>query len=240
MTEGEWLGCTDPRSMLEFLNGEASDRKHRLIACACARRVWERISSTTPAEIELSEAFADGQASAKEIVERWELLIVPKEPRSAWAACAALQWLLNDTDSTSEVAENLIEFAVEFRTLLDGEQHCYNAVYPETDAQRATRNAIFDAETIEQVALIRDIVGNPFCPVSLDSVWLTPTVLSLAESVYNERSLPTGNFEPERLAVLADALEDAGCADADILSHCRGPGPHVRGCWVVDLLLGKQ
>ena len=62
----------------------------------------------------------------------------------------------------------------------------------------------------------------------------------LAEAAYTARSLPQGELDPARLAVLADALEDAGCTDADILGHLRGPGPHVRGCWVIDLLLGKQ
>lgn len=80
--------------------------------------------------------------------------------------------------------------------------------------------------------LLRDIVGNPFRPIALDPAWLTTTVHSLAQTVYDERAF-------DRLPVLADALEDAGCANHELLSHCRGPGSHVRGCWVVDLLLGK-
>jgi len=81
--------------------------------------------------------------------------------------------------------------------------------------------------------LARDVFRNPFRPVTLDCSWLTPTVLALARSVYAERAF-------ERLPVLADALEDAGCTDRSILDHLRGPGPHVRGCWVVDLILGKS
>ena len=88
--------------------------------------------------------------------------------------------------------------------------------------------------------LLREIVGNPFRPVALDPAWRTPSVVSLAQAAYEERILPGGTLDSERLAVLADALEEAGCDNADILSHLRGPGPHVRGCWVVDLLLGKE
>lgn len=67
--------------------------------------------------------------------------------------------------------------------------------------------------------------------------WLTPTVKALAEAAYEQR-LNNGTLDPDRLLVLADALEDAGCTDAEILQHLRGPGPHVGGCWVIDLLRG--
>jgi hypothetical protein len=92
-------------------------------------------------------------------------------------------------------------------------------------------------ERIAQADFLRDLFGNPFrLPPNIDRAWLAwsdGTVVKLTRSIYDERAF-------DRLPVLADALEDAGCDNADILSHCRGPGPHVRGCWVVDLLLGKQ
>jgi hypothetical protein len=91
------------------------------------------------------------------------------------------------------------------------------------------------ADAAEQCALLRDVFGNPFRPATIDPGWLAwngGTVPKLAEAIYDGRAF-------DRLPVLADALEDAGCADEQILSHCRGPGPHVRGCWVIDLLLGK-
>jgi hypothetical protein len=84
-----------------------------------------------------------------------------------------------------------------------------------------------------QVPLLRDIFGNPFRPVTLEPAWLTSEVKTLAQTIYNDRTF-------ERLPELADALAGAGCSNPDILSHCRGPGPHVRGCWVVDLVLGKR
>jgi hypothetical protein len=109
-----------------------------------------------------------------------------------------------------------------------------------------------------QAALLRDIVGNPFRPAGADRSWLMPEIVYLAEATYEEmnsanrlaRSLelwwkqdyPEGQAGAlaDEMAQLADTLERAGCTDLDILAHCRGPGPHVRGCWVVDLLLGKE
>jgi hypothetical protein len=88
--------------------------------------------------------------------------------------------------------------------------------------------------------LLREVVGNPFRPVTVAPAWLTPTVKGLASAAYEERVQPSCELDAARLGVLADALEEAGCDNGDILAHCRGPGPHVRGCWVVDLLLGKE
>ena len=82
------------------------------------------------------------------------------------------------------------------------------------------------------VQMIRDIFGNPFRPVAADPAWLTSTVVALARGIYDDRAF-------DRMPILADALQDAGCDNDDVLGHCRGPGPHVRGCWVVDLVLGK-
>jgi hypothetical protein len=96
------------------------------------------------------------------------------------------------------------------------------------------------SERALQCGLLRDLLGNPFRPVTLDPALRTPAVLSLAQAAYSHRTLPAGTLDPERLAVLADALEESGCTDADILTHLRGPGPHVRGCFAVDLILNKS
>ena len=88
------------------------------------------------------------------------------------------------------------------------------------------------AENIVQADLLRDIFGNPFRPVALDPAWLTSDVVALARGMYESRDFSA-------MPILADALQDAGCDNPDVLDHCRGAGPHVRGCWVVDLLLGK-
>ncbi len=87
--------------------------------------------------------------------------------------------------------------------------------------QLADRNAVF-----------RDIFGNPFRAAPFDPAWRSPTAVSLASQMYEARDFAA-------MPQLADALRAAGCDDAAVLDHCRGPGPHVRGCWVVDLVLGK-
>jgi hypothetical protein len=100
-----------------------------------------------------------------------------------------------------------------------------------------TDDSVRDEQTAAEYAIlanvVRDIVGDPFRPVALDPAWRTEAVVGLAAGIYADRAF-------DRLPDLADALEAAGCADAAVLTHCRGPGPHVRGCWVVDLLLGKS
>jgi hypothetical protein len=98
------------------------------------------------------------------------------------------------------------------------------------------REAVASARTAQirtNINLLRDIFGNPFRPVTFDPSWRTDTVLSLARGMYESR-----DFSP--IPILADALRDAGCDNEAILAHCRGDGPHVRGCWVVDLVLGKE
>jgi len=80
--------------------------------------------------------------------------------------------------------------------------------------------------------LFHDIFPNPFRPVAIDQAWLTPTVLLLAAGIYADRA-------HDRLPILADALQEAGCEHSDLLAHCHSDGQHVRGCWAVDLLLGK-
>ncbi len=91
-----------------------------------------------------------------------------------------------------------------------------------------------------QSELLRDIFGNPFRPRRVSPAWQTAEAVRLTQAVYDDRQLPVGTLDADRLAVLADALEDAGCDQPDLLGHLRGPGPHVRGCWAVDLLLGKS
>jgi hypothetical protein len=91
----------------------------------------------------------------------------------------------------------------------------------------------FQIVQARQADLMRCVYGNPYRSVASDAAWLTSSVVPLAQGIYDDRAF-------DRLPILADALEDAGCTNADILSHCRKPGEHARGCWVVDLLLGKE
>jgi hypothetical protein len=126
------------------------------------------------------------------------------------------------------------------------EQDFENAVWAR-EMERAIRNSQDGCDKTIQITMtlanrkglpllstvVRDLFGNPFRPITLNPTWLTSTVLSLAGQMYDSR-----DFCP--MPILADALQDAGCDNADILQHCRGPGPHVRGCWVVDKLLSKE
>jgi hypothetical protein len=95
-----------------------------------------------------------------------------------------------------------------------------------------------------QAALLRCVFGPlPFRPVSIAPSllsWNDGLVVKMAQAIYDERQVPSGHLDPQRLAILADALEDAGCDDAELLVHLRGPGPHVRGCFIVDLLLSRE
>jgi hypothetical protein len=93
-----------------------------------------------------------------------------------------------------------------------------------------------EAERERQASILLDLFGNPFRSVKLNRAWLAwndATILHIAQAIYDQRAF-------DRMRKLADALEDAGCDNADILKHCREPGEHVRGCWVIDLLLGKE
>jgi hypothetical protein len=87
--------------------------------------------------------------------------------------------------------------------------------------------------------MIRDIFGNPFRPMAINLAWITPAVSNPATAANKNRDLPPGTLQADRLAILADALEGAGCTDKAILDHLRRPGVHVRGCWALDAVLGK-
>ena len=94
------------------------------------------------------------------------------------------------------------------------------------------------SEAQAQAALLREIAGNPFRPLCLATSWLTPTVGLLARTAYQERIMPGGELDPHRLAVLSDALQEAG-AVGEVLTHLRSPGPHTRGCWALDMVLER-
>lgn len=235
MIEQEWLDCLDPRWMLEHLRKNARSRKLRLFACACARRAWSRITSPICREaVELAERIADKQAKNAER---------EKVNQTVRALCRR-----NGADGRRERAD---EVSVAYHvsrgsryTHVDAGIAAQKAVFAVTGVEHRDDNPeAEDGERAAQSELFRDIYGNPFRSVTIDQSWLAwndGAVRKLAQGIYDERELPSGHLDPGRLAILADALEDAGCASEDVLSHCRQPGAHVRGCWVVDLILGKE
>jgi hypothetical protein len=209
MTEAEWLACTDPHQMVRFLKyGKGSDRQLRLFGCACCRQVWDLLTEECFRDaVEIAEQFADGQVGSSELAE-------------ARGVCEASL----DRKKLASV--------------MDPRDRTFVAAFSCTRNPRAAARGplgVFTDETQRrwELQLLRDIFGNPFRPVSVDPFWLTPSVVAVARTIYEDRRF-------EDMPILADALEEAGCNDADILGHCRGPGPHVRGCWTVDLLLGKE
>jgi hypothetical protein len=219
MTEAEWLACVDSSAMLNFWYGTVSDfdtystrpmceRKLRLFAVSCCRNVWDHFNKTLQQVIGTGEDYADSRVT---------------EQVAAEAVDVALSEGGGDIDSIDEASSSAFYTA-------------HPTVEPDDMLQMADGVAYYTRITGRgsdtQAHLARDILGNPFRPVTFDSAWRTATVTSLAEAIYEERAF-------DRMPILADALEDAGCTSADILNHCREPGVHVRGCWVVDLVLGK-
>jgi hypothetical protein len=101
-----------------------------------------------------------------------------------------------------------------------------------------------EREQAAVAALLREIFGDPFRPSpplpTAILAWNGGTVRRIAEGIYEARRLPEGTLDAARLAVLANALLDAGCEDGPLIQHCREPGPHVRGCWPIDLILGQE
>jgi hypothetical protein len=173
---------------------------------------------------------------------------VHKVSRLYAACCRRIQYPTGERQSTNHREAALAEpDGMGPETGIDSLEGPYDPIAFE-DFSPFLLGAVFEAvgilgaekeRRIAVACLIRDIFGNPFNPVTLDCTCLTPTVTSLATAAYEDRTMPSGELDAARLAVLADALEEAGCDNADILNHLRGPGQHVRGCWVVDLILRK-
>jgi len=220
MTETEWLASPEPAALLRFLGKTARVRKRRLFACACVRRIWHLLTDPRSRRaVEVAEAFADGEVDREAI----------KRMRRTAAAASRLSGQGSGVWSGADAAEICLLVSTEdISTAARSAEAATQAGVPLSDEKEA------------QATLLRDLFGNPFYPAVLSPAWQTPAVVALAQAAYSERILPSGHLDPDRLAVLADALEDAGSDNPDILTHLRGPGPHVRGCWVVDLLLGKK
>jgi hypothetical protein len=237
MTEQEWLECGDPFQMLDFLRGRASHRKLLLFAVSCVRphvRLWRHNDPTWA--LDLTDKFLQGLAIAEYEEERQHYRIIDE------------QWAIDEQRGDVTIRGPVRDWLGEALFAGDaweaaGETAGAVARRFEVEYYREHRNDVgfngHGANEHRQVALtgqavlIRDIFGNPFRPALIDPVWLTATAVSLAAAIYADRAF-------DRLPILADALEDAGCTNADLLSHCRQPGEHVRGCWPVDWLLGKS
>jgi hypothetical protein len=248
MTEAEWLACADSHRMLDFLRGWISERQLRLFAVACCRHIWPLLTDEQSRRaVVVAEQFADGMAdedalraagaAASDALQAAGAAFSPADPRvGILAAVEYSAW-----DAARAAPTTAVQCAQPIRGVFFGQDiswSCAEAAAWEAIASDATAwDAAANAESAAQAALLRDLFGVlPFRPVSVNPDWLTwngGTVAKLAQVIYEERRF-------QDLPILADALEEAGCTNADLLDHCRRPGEHVRGCWAVDLLLGKE
>jgi hypothetical protein len=230
-----------PRPMLGFLEDRASERKLRLFMVACVRRVWDLLTDERSRKaVEVVERLVDGGATDEELeaakeaareVETSQLFAVPvlDRTRANSAALAAERATVEVTLAPDpQIVRRIHSITMEARTFAPG-------LDPVSGGNRAVREG-WAPELRSQADLLRDIFGPlPFRPVTVHPSWLgwkDGTVVQLARSIYEDRRF-------QDLPILADALEEAGCTNPDILGHCRSGGDHVRGCWVVDLILGK-
>jgi hypothetical protein len=225
MTEAEWLACTEPQHFFYALEFEpVSNRKLRLFACACCRLLWHLLTDERSQKaVEVAERFADGVAPLRELEVAYQSAVeADKATRSrlgrlsAEALAAKAATYAASHEMNVWIADGARDSAGEAMTF---SRH----------ARASEENRIFCRYLI-------DLFGPlPFRLVALAPAWLAwndNAVVKVAQAIYDDRTF-------DRLPILADALEDAGCPDLDLLAHCRQPGEHVRGCWVVDLLLSK-
>ena len=155
-------------------------------------------------------------------------------------ACACCHAGPADDDADLHAAVAAIELYADGligeKQLADYDVHTPNILIRTVTASEAADAAYRTAAALSYLPLCRllhDLIGNPFRPAAVDPRWLTSTARDLARTIYEDRAF-------DRLPILADALEEAGCDNADVLTHLRGDGPHVRGCWALDLVLGKE
>jgi hypothetical protein len=213
--------------MLRFLRDRVPDRKLRLFAVACARRAWPASveDGATRDAVEVAERFADQAATVKECRAARAALAAPLGAEADWRVRYARHMAkgVAKADAGAAALETAL-LALQLAGAPALERY-------EGDAISAADRHSARVEAARQVASVRCLFGNPFRPVAADPSWLTSDVLALAQGIYDERAF-------DRAPILADALEDAGCADADALAHLRHGGEHARGCWVLDLVLG--
>lgn len=239
MTGCKWPS-DNPLDMIDALRGEGRARKLRLFAVTCCRRAWEAYrkpgeSPEVHPAILVSERFADGLAGKKQL----------RAERSRLGPAGSSSTRASMFKALSAVIDRGAADAAQWTAWHAAEYFAYRQVETEDFAHLKVETDLLDipeahkaflsgrrAEEQVQVSLLCEIIGNPFHHPRFELSALSPTVRAFAHAIDVERAF-------DRMPILGDALEEAGYDRPDILSHCRGPSPHVRGCWVVDLLLGK-
>jgi hypothetical protein len=206
--------------MLQVVCRNTSDRKLRLFAAACCRRVWELFPNETCRKaVEAAERVADGHATPQELAKLARLL--------------RRQFFASGSKLSGQRARWIAWFLASEPWNPLGVM-CGTTELLGRSAAPGTKLSARREECARQCDSLREIFGNPFRPVAFDPAWRTSDVMALATGIYESR-----DFTPT--PILADALQDAGCDCDDLLNHCRGPqATHVRGCWALDLVLGKE
>jgi hypothetical protein len=250
MTESEWLACEDPAPMLEALqsSGKVSPRKVRLFAVACCRRISHLlVHDISKRAVALAEQFADRLATDEELLE------CNTQAEEVWACLTDTFWS-RPMNPNNEYDAAVLSKGIHLGAIsgaagavtaavggLEGEASVLTTARYASEAagwvnvtfgEEYENSRDVAAEQAARAVLLRDIFPFPAAPAA-DPAWLGGAVQCLAQVIYDERAF-------DQLPILGDALEDAGCHDERILGHCRQAEGHVRGCWLVDLLLGKE
>jgi hypothetical protein len=232
MTADEWHASTSLEHLLAACGLAEGDRRLRLFSAACARRVAAVMpDDAARGLVDLAEQRADGLLPDREwlraVVETVDPYLGNEAARDgAGGSTFGVLMHLHRTDPRSIL--RLAEAVVEARA-----HKAYTGGYPTAVGLDEWMRLSVESEATDLCRLFRCVCGNPFRRVALDPAWLTSTVRTLAAGIDAGRAF-------DRMPILADALQDAGADNEDVLDHCRGPGPHAHGCWVVDLLLGNE
>ncbi|WP_232068401.1 hypothetical protein [Gemmata obscuriglobus] len=230
VTEAEWLSADDIWPMKNYLweTGKYSSRKYRLAGCGIYRLIRSGTFSDQESRLlDLAEAFADDPSFAVQV-----RAYADKADEIPGTFPFEVCWPPDHGRYGSETVARVVSF------MQDRLADQWWELHPtqdddEDEAQTEAGRCYRRQANAVGATILREVLGNPFHPVDLDPEWRTQKVLAFARQMYESREFCT-------MPILADALQDAGCDSDDILDHCRGPGPHVRGCWVVDLVLGKE
>jgi hypothetical protein len=233
--------------MLDFLRrkGKANGRKLRLLAVACCRRVQHPLQEeTTRQAIDILEMFADELVSQRQLKETLKALHLrvanPSEGQTFRASAAEWAIVFALQDGFFGESEDVISATAEaalFPKELEQRKKQRPLWPPDVQAAKQRFERIWGREHRAQCSLVREVFGPlSFRRVKVKKSWVRwdgGTVPKIAQNIYDCRAFAL-------MSLLADALEEVGCTDADILNHCRQTGEHVRGCWLVDLLLNKS
>jgi hypothetical protein len=248
-TEAEWIAGTDPLLLVNAVADKMSDRKLRLLLVACCRRIWPLLQDRRlQVGVERAEEYAEGMRTDEELADaaRTANETVIELRRSgerglSFLGCAAGA-VVTACSEQGYLGCRIHSFVGRYMkwsyAVMNGVDAAAEAAAHWLNRGQGTASSLSQfvaAERQGQCLLVRDIIGNPFRSTTLAQSWLTwndGTVVRLAQTICQERAF-------DHLPVLADALEEAGCNDADILNHCRVPGTHVRGCWLIDAFLGR-